>query len=159
MSLVGVASSEASGQCCAVGLPRARAAIAGRSTIAPAATKAAESCGTHLTVIGSEDDRGHLHFCGVLLEDDHVDKRHEQRLKRDRKQDSEPAQKDACSGHRDEDDERRQTNGVPYGDGNICSCDNSAAGWGSGEIVLDPASGAQVAGTRFDSFWPPEALA
>ena len=44
-------------------------------------------------------------------------------------------------------------------DGIICSCDNSAAGWGRGEIVLDPTSGVQVAGTRFDSFWPPEALA
>jgi len=44
-------------------------------------------------------------------------------------------------------------------DGIVCSCDNSAAGWGRGEIVLDPTSGAQVAGTRFDSFWPPEALA
>ena len=44
-------------------------------------------------------------------------------------------------------------------DGIICSIDNSAAGWGNGEIVLDPASGDQVAGTRFNSFWPPEALA
>ena len=44
-------------------------------------------------------------------------------------------------------------------DGIICSCDNSAAGWGRSDIVLDPTSGAQVAGTRFDSFWPPEALA
>ena len=44
-------------------------------------------------------------------------------------------------------------------DGVICSCDNSAAGWGRGEIVLDPTSGAQVSGTRFDSFWPPDALA
>ena len=42
-------------------------------------------------------------------------------------------------------------------DGIICSVDNSAAGWGNGEIVLDPASGDQVAGTRFDSLWPPEA--
>jgi len=44
-------------------------------------------------------------------------------------------------------------------DGIVCSIDNTAAGWGAGEIVLDPVSGVQVAGTRFDSFWPPDALA
>jgi hypothetical protein len=38
----------------------------------------------------------------------------------------------------------------------ICSCDNLG---GTPTIALDPATGAQIAGTRMASFWPPDALA
>jgi hypothetical protein len=38
----------------------------------------------------------------------------------------------------------------------ICSCDNLG---GTPTITLDPGSGAQLEGTRLDSFWPPDALA
>jgi hypothetical protein len=38
----------------------------------------------------------------------------------------------------------------------VCSCDNLG---GSPKIELDPTTGEQVAGTRLDSFWPPDALA
>ena len=37
-----------------------------------------------------------------------------------------------------------------------CSCDNLG---GTPTITLDPRTGAQIAGTRLDSFWPPDALA
>ena len=37
-----------------------------------------------------------------------------------------------------------------------CSCDNLG---GTATITLDPRTGEQLAGTRLDSFWPPEALA
>lgn len=40
--------------------------------------------------------------------------------------------------------------------GIVCSCDNLG---GTPTITLDPATGTQVVGTRFDSFWPPDALA
>jgi hypothetical protein len=40
--------------------------------------------------------------------------------------------------------------------GIVCSCDNLG---GTPTITLDPATGAQVDGTRLDSFWPPDALA
>ena len=40
--------------------------------------------------------------------------------------------------------------------GIVCSCDNLG---GTPTITLDPATGAQVAGTRLDSFWPPDSLA
>jgi len=40
------------------------------------------------------------------------------------------------------------------GNGIICWGDNSAVGHGSGEIILDPLSGVQIAGRRFESFWP-----
>jgi hypothetical protein len=38
----------------------------------------------------------------------------------------------------------------------VCSCDNLE---GSTTITIDPATGAQLEGTRLDSFWPPDALA
>lgn len=38
----------------------------------------------------------------------------------------------------------------------ICTCENLG---GTARIELDPASGVQVAGTRLESFWPPDALA
>jgi hypothetical protein len=38
----------------------------------------------------------------------------------------------------------------------ICSCDNLG---GSETISLDPQTGEQTAGTRLDSFWPPDAIA
>ena len=38
--------------------------------------------------------------------------------------------------------------------GIVCSCDNIGE---TPTIILDPASGIQVAGTRLDSFWPPDA--
>jgi hypothetical protein len=38
----------------------------------------------------------------------------------------------------------------------VCTCDNLG---GTGRIELDPASGVQVAGTRLESVWPPDALA
>ena len=41
-------------------------------------------------------------------------------------------------------------------DGIVCTCDNLG---GTSTITIDPATGAQVDGTRFDSFWPPDALA
>lgn len=36
-----------------------------------------------------------------------------------------------------------------------CSCDNLD---GTSTITLDPRTGEQIAGTRLDSFWPPDAL-
>jgi hypothetical protein len=42
------------------------------------------------------------------------------------------------------------------GDGIVCSCENLG---GTPTITLDPVTGAQVAGTRLDSFWPPDTLA
>ena len=41
-------------------------------------------------------------------------------------------------------------------DGIVCSCDNLG---GTPTITLDPATGAQTEGTRFESVWPPDALA
>ena len=38
----------------------------------------------------------------------------------------------------------------------VCSCDNLG---GTSTITLDAASGAQIDGTRLDSFWPPDAFA
>jgi hypothetical protein len=40
-------------------------------------------------------------------------------------------------------------------DGIVCTGDNLG---GTETIELDPATGAQTAGTRMDSFWPPDAL-
>jgi hypothetical protein len=40
--------------------------------------------------------------------------------------------------------------------GIVCSCDNLG---GTPTLTLDPVSGAQLDGTRLDSFWPPDALA
>jgi hypothetical protein len=40
--------------------------------------------------------------------------------------------------------------------GIVCACDNLG---GTPTITLDPATGAQIDGTRLDSFWPPDALA
>lgn len=40
--------------------------------------------------------------------------------------------------------------------GIVCSCDNLG---GTATITLDPRTGEQIAGTRLDSFWPPDALA
>jgi hypothetical protein len=40
--------------------------------------------------------------------------------------------------------------------GFVCTCDNLG---GTLTIELDPTTGTQTAGTRLDSFWPPDALA
>lgn len=40
--------------------------------------------------------------------------------------------------------------------GVVCSCDNLG---GTPTLTLDPLTGAQLDGTRLDSFWPPDALA
>lgn len=40
--------------------------------------------------------------------------------------------------------------------GIVCSCDNLG---GTPTLTLDPTTGAQLDGTRLDSFWPPDALA
>lgn len=40
--------------------------------------------------------------------------------------------------------------------GIVCSCGNLG---GTPTLTLDPLTGAQLDGTRLDSFWPPDALA